>query len=224
MRQAEIGRKKFYARIPSILDLGKKIPKKIAKKFKNLKKTSFRHYIQPKRDEIGRELRKKFQSRIPFILDPGKKIPKKIAKKFKNHKKPLFGIIFSQNGMRQAEKARKKFQTRIPFILDPGKKIPKRDEIGREREKKILGPNSADTGPRQENSEKISKEIQKIKKPISGNISSQNGMRQAEKERKKIQSQIPFILVPTQKIPKKVAKKFKKLKKFIPALFLSKTG
>ena len=36
---------------------------------------------------------------------------------------------------------------------------PKRDEIGREREKKNLRPNSADTGPRQENSEKNSKKI-----------------------------------------------------------------
>ena len=57
--------------------------------------------------------------------------------------------------MRQAEKDEKKIQTRIPFILDPGKKIPK----------------------------KIAKKIQKIKKPLSGIIQSQNGMRQAKKER-----------------------------------------
>ena len=37
--------------------------------------------------------------------------------------------------------------------------MPKRDEIGREREKKIFGPNSAHTGPRQENSEKNSKKF-----------------------------------------------------------------
>ena len=49
--------------------------------------------------------------------------------------------------------------------------------MGRERKKKILGPNSSDTGPRQENSKKNSKKIQKIKKPISGNIPIQNGMR-----------------------------------------------
>ena len=48
------------------------------------------------------------------------------------------------------------------------------DEKGR---KKILGPNSVHTRPRQGNSEKNSEKIQKIKKPISGNISSQNGMR-----------------------------------------------
>ena len=65
-----------------ILDPGKKIPKKIEKKIEKTKKTSFRHYFLPKRDEIGREREKKnFYFRIPFILDRGKKIPKKIAKK-----------------------------------------------------------------------------------------------------------------------------------------------
>ena len=61
-------------------------------------------------------------------------------------------------------------------MLDPIKKIakkiarklknlfrqyfkPKRDEIGREREKKILGPNFAHIGPRQENSRKIAKKL-----------------------------------------------------------------
>ena len=39
---------------------------------------------------------------------------------------------------------------------------PKQDEIGREREKRILGPNTADTRLRQENSKKNSKKIQKI--------------------------------------------------------------
>ena len=47
---------------------------------------------------------------------------------------------------------------------------------GKER-KKNLGPNSADTGPRQENSEKNSNKIQKIKKSLSGIIFTQNGMR-----------------------------------------------
>ena len=49
--------------------------------------------------------------------------------------------------------------------------------IGRERGKKILVPNSVNTRSGQENSEKNSKKIQKIKKPISGIIFSQNGMR-----------------------------------------------
>ena len=63
--------------------------------------------------------------------------------------------------------------------------MPKLDEIGLEREKNISGPNSADTGPWQENSEKNSKKIQNFKKPLSGIFFGQNGMRYAEKETKK---------------------------------------
>ena len=51
---------------------------------------------------------KKIYFRIPFILDSGEKIPKKIAKKLKKLKN-LSPILF----------------------------LAKRDEIGREREKKI---------------------------------------------------------------------------------------
>ena len=74
--------------------------------------------------------RKEFQNRIPLILDPGEKIPKKKnSKKIQKIKKQLSGVIFSQNGMRQ-------------------------DEIGRERDKRILDPNSAHSRPGGENSEK----------------------------------------------------------------------
>ena len=58
--------------------------------------------------------------------------------------------------------------------------------MGQEREKKILVPNSVHTRPGQENSKQNSKKKQKIKKPLSGIIFSQNGMRLAEKEEKKI--------------------------------------
>ena len=100
--------------------------------------------------------------------------------------------------MRQAEKERKKFQSRILFVLNPSKKIPKK--------------------------------IQQIKKINSGIISIQNGLseaeqREAKKERKKKNlSRIPFILDPGKKIPKKIAKKLKKLKNLFPALFIAKTG
>ena len=57
--------------------------------------------------------------------------------------------------------------------------------MGRESEKKILAPNSVHTRSGQENSEQNSKKKQKIKKPLSGIIFSQNGMRLAEKARKK---------------------------------------
>ena len=48
--------------------------------------------------------------------------------------------------------------------------------------------------------------------------------RQAEKERKEFYTWIPLILDPGEKILKKIAKKFKKLKNKFPALFLAKTG
>ena len=163
---------------------------------------------------------------------PRQENSEKNSKKFQKIKNPLSGTIFSQNGMRQAEKVRKTFQSQIPFILDPGMKIPKkigkkfkklkttfrhffqskRDEMGQEREKKILVPNSVLTQRELENSKKNSKKIQKIKKPLSGIIFSQNGIGQAEKARKKFQSRIPFILDPGKKIPKKTAKKFEILK------------
>ena len=49
--------------------------------------------------------------------------------------------------------------------------------IGREREKKNLVPNLIYTRPGQENSDKNSKNIQKIIKPLCGIIYSQSGMR-----------------------------------------------
>ena len=60
--------------------------------------------------------------------------------------------------MRWAKTERKKILFRIPFLLDPGKKIPKKN----------------------------SRKIQKIKKVNSRVISIRNGLREVEKERKKI--------------------------------------
>ena len=52
----------------------------------------------------------------------------------------------------------------------------------RQKKKFKLVPNSVQTQPGQENSEKNSKKIQKIKKPLSSIFFSQNWMRLAEKE------------------------------------------
>ena len=57
--------------------------------------------------------------------------------------------------------------------------------MGQEREREILLPNSVPTQPELENSKKNSKKIQKIKKVNSEIISIQNGLKVAEKERKK---------------------------------------
>ena len=121
---------------------------------------------------------KEFQTGIPLILDPGEQITKKNSKKIEKIREQLFGIIFGQIGLRQAEKERKEFQTPIPLILDAGEKIPKKkckqihkikkqlsgvsfsqngirqDEIGEERDKRMLNRNSAHTRPEGENSEK----------------------------------------------------------------------
>ena len=56
--------------------------------------------------------------------------------------------------------------------------------MGQEREKKILVPNSIPTQPEIENSKKNRKKIQKTEKVNSGIISIQNGLREAEKEKK----------------------------------------
>ena len=166
---------------------------------------------------------KKFLIRNSVHTRPVEENSEKNCKKIK---KITSGIISVQNGLIEAEKERKKFYPPILFILDPGKKIlekiakelkkelkktssrhyfqPKRDEIGREREKKNLFPNSVRAQPEQENSKKI-------KKITSGIISVQNGLSEAEKERKKIYLPIPFILDTGKKIPEKIAKIIQKI-------------
>ena len=57
------------------------------------------------------------------------------------------------------------------FLAKTGVDRPKK------RENKNFVPNSVYTQPWEENSEKNSKKIQKIKKPLSVNIFSNNGMR-----------------------------------------------
>ena len=61
--------------------------------------------------------------------------------------------------------------------LFPALFLAKQDEVGQESEKKILLPNSVHTRPRQQNSEKNSKKIEKIQKPLSNIYFSRNGIR-----------------------------------------------
>ena len=93
------------------------------------------------------------------------------------------------------KKEGKKFQSRIPFILNPGKKIP----------------------------ENIEKKFKKLKKPLSDIIFSQNWLRQAEKEKKKL---IPNSVHtrPGQENFEKNIKKIRKIIKPIPSIFLAKAG
>ena len=85
---------------------------------------------------------------MPFILNPGKKIPKKIAKKFKKLKNIFPALFLAKTGWDKSRKWEKN-----------------------------LVPNSVHTQPGQQNYEKNSKKIQKIKKRLSGVIFSQNGTR-----------------------------------------------
>ena len=82
---------------------------------------------------------KEFLTRLPQKLDPGEKIPKKNSKKIQKIKKQLSVVIFSQIVMMQ-------------------------DGIGRERDKRILDPNSAHTRLGGANSEKkTAKKFKKLK-------------------------------------------------------------
>ena len=82
---------------------------------------------------LGEKGRKKFIPEFRSYPTPPRKF-KKNCKKIQKIKKPLFWQYLK----------------------------PKHDEIGHEREKNILGPNTADTRPRQENSKKNSEKIKKI--------------------------------------------------------------
>ena len=126
--------------------------------------------------------RKKFQSRIPFLPDPGQKMPKRKSKKIQKHHS---GIISFQTVMRQAEKEKKKnlspefrsYLTRARKFQKNSKQNsktsfrhyfnPNRDEISREREKKILVPNSVPSRLGLEYlKKKIAKQFEKFKNII----------------------------------------------------------
>ena len=84
MKEAEKETNKFQSRIPFKLNPGKKIPKKIEKNQK-IKKTSFWHYFQPKRGEIGRENDKKNLVPNSFHTRPGQENSEKNSKKNKKN-------------------------------------------------------------------------------------------------------------------------------------------
>ena len=66
--------------------------------------------------------------------------------------------------------------------------------------------------------------ILKIKKYQYEYISSQNRLETSEKERNKNYRSVSLLPVSKQKIPKKIAKKFQKLKNTITASFQAKIG
>ena len=77
----------------------------------------------------------------------------------------------------------------------------------------------------EENSEKNSKKIQKIKKPLSSIISNQNGMRLAEKEKRK--NLVPNSVLTQfwhENSKKKKKKKNQKIKKPLSSIIFSENG
>ena len=80
----------------------------------------------------------------------------------------------------------------------------------RKIKKKILVWNSVHPQLGEENSEKNSKKIEKIKKPLSSIIFSQNGMRLAEKETKKTLVPNSVHTRPREENSEKNSKKIKK--------------
>ena len=85
-----------------------------------------------------------------------------------------------------------------------------------DKKKKILVPNSVHSRLRQENSEKNSKKIKNLFPALFSAKWDEIG-----REREKIQSRIPFILDPSQKIAKKIEMKNQKIKKPLSSLFYS---
>ena len=112
----------------------------------------------------------------------GRKFRKKNCKKIQKIKKQLSGVSFSQNGIRQ-------------------------DEIGQERDKEMLNPNSAHTRP-----------------------GGANYKKKQQKNSKNQRTTIRHYFYPNwdytrgRKFRKKIAKKFKKIKKQLSVVIFSKNG
>ena len=102
--------------------------------------------------------------------------------------------------------------------------MAKRYEIGRERDGKILVPNSVHTRPEQENSEKNSKKIQKIIKPLPGIIFSQNGDEIDRESEHKILLQNSVHTRPGQENSKKNCKKIQKIVKPLSGIIFRQSG
>ena len=146
---------------------------KNCKKIQKLKKKkSFWPYFWPDWDQIGREREKKILVPNSVHTESGKENSEKNSKKIQKMKNPLSGIIFSQfnrprNGEKKFSPKFRSYSTRARKFRKKQQKIsklkktsfrhcsqPKRDQVGREREKKFLVPNSVHTQSRKEYSEK----------------------------------------------------------------------
>ena len=125
-------------------------------------------------------------SRVSFIIDPGKKIPKKIAKKFNKLKNIFPALFLGKTGLDWPRKWEKNFSPEFRLY-----------------------------STRQENSEKNSKKIQKIRKSLPDIIFSQNGNEIAQKrEKKNFNPEFRSYSVEARKFRKKYYKNSKNYKTY----------
>ena len=133
--------------------------------------------------------RKKIQSRIPFILDPGKKILKKVEKDIKKLKNLFSALFLAKTRLDRPRKREKNFSPEFRSYSTRARKFrknskknnkklktkktsfrpyfqPKRDEIGRERQKKILVQNFVPTRAGLPFRKKMAKKFKKLKNVI----------------------------------------------------------
>ena len=160
--------------------------------------------FKPKWDGVGWEREKKKNIVLINSYPTRNRVFQENSKKIQKIPKHHYGFISSQNVSGEAEKETEKkiivavssYQTRNREFQENSKKNkktkktslwlffkPKRVGRGREWVKKKLSFRSVLNRPGIENSKKNSKKIQKIKKHHYGFISSQNGSREAEKEK-----------------------------------------
>ena len=101
---------------------------------------------------------------------------------------------------------------------------PNRDEIGQEREKIILVPNSFLPEPGQKIPKIIAKIFKKLKNITPALFLSKPRWDRSRKREKSFSPEFRSYPTLARKFPKKIAKKFKKLKNIISVVFLSKPG
>ena len=126
MRQAEKEKKKIQSRISFLLDPGKKIPNKIAKKFEKLKNLIPALFLSETGLYRPRKREKNFGPELRTIPTRFRKFKKNSKKNRKLKKKSFWHYFYPIRDEIGRERGKKKIQSRIPFLLDPGKKIPKK--------------------------------------------------------------------------------------------------
>ena len=100
--------------------------------------------------------------------------------------------------------------------------MPQGDEIGRQKEKKILVPNSVPKQPELENSKKKAKKFKKLEKLSPALFICKTG-RERPRRREKNFSPEFHSYTTREENSEKNSKNLKKFKNLFPALFIAKT-